>query len=175
MVGSPQQRGLLPGVGYAQAWEWFREAVVAAASVAGAEDFTLCIEPLAPKACNTFLFTAAEAVKMAQEINLPNVGVILDCYSGVDMEIDLPASLRATGPWLRHVHLNDDNGRAPGCGSTDFRPLMDALQDMHYEGYGSIEVFDFSLDPVEHAMQGLRTIHDALEKKVSDTIFRSEK
>jgi sugar phosphate isomerase/epimerase len=169
VVGSPQQRSLLPGangvhVSYAQAWEWFREALVAAASVPGAERFTLCIEPLAPKTDNTFLFTAAEAVRMAREIALPNVGVILDCYSAVDMEIDVPCALKATGKWLRHVHLNDDNGRAPGYGSTDFGPIMRALVERGYEEYASIEVFDFSLDPVEQATRGLRTVREALEE-----------
>lgn len=161
VVGSPQQRGLLSGVTYAQAWEWFREALGAAAQTEGAEEFCLCLEPLAPKTGNTFLFTAAEAVRMAREIALPNVGVIIDCYSAVDMEIDLPGALRAVGPWLRHVHLNDDNGRAPGYGSTDFRPILRALREGAYQGYASIEVFDFSLDPVEHALQGLRTIREA--------------
>lgn len=161
VVGSPQQRGLLPGVTYAQAWEWFQEALVTAAQTEGAEQFCLCIEPLAPKTGNTFLFTAAEAVRMAQEIALPNVGVIIDCYSGVDMEIDLAGALKAAGPWLRHVHLNDDNGRAPGYGSTDFRPILRALRERDYPGYVSIEVFDFSLDPVEQAMKGMRTIQEA--------------
>jgi sugar phosphate isomerase/epimerase len=162
VVGSPQQRSLLPGVTYAQAWEWFREALIAAASVEGAEQFTLCIEPLAPKTNNSFLFNAAEAVRLAREINLPNVGVVIDCYSAVDMEIDLPHTLQATGPWLRHVHLNDDNGRAPGYGSTDFGPIMGALVARGYEGYASLEVFDFSIDPVEHARRGLETVREAL-------------
>jgi sugar phosphate isomerase/epimerase len=162
VVGSPQQRGLLPGVTYQEAWERMKEALAAAAQVEGAEGFTLCLEPLAPKTGNTFLFTAAEAVRMAREIGLPNVGVIIDCYSGVEMEIDLPAALKATGRWLRHVHLNDDNGRAPGYGNTDFGPIMRALVERGYEGYASIEVFDFSLDPVDHASKGLRTVREAL-------------
>lgn len=110
----------------------------------------------------------ALAVRLAREVAErrgaapPNVGVILDCYSAVDMELDLPHALLAAGPWLRHVHLNDDNGRAPGYGSTDFTPIMRALMERGYEGYASIEVFDFSLDPLEHARRGLRTVREAL-------------
>ncbi len=162
VVGSPAQRRLLPGVTYEQAWEWLREALVAAAETEGAEEFTLCLEPLAPATNNSLLFTAAEAVAMAREIGRPNVGVIIDCYSGVRMEVDLPAAIRAVGPWLRHVHLNDRNGRAPGFGDTDFVPLMRALLDLGYQGYASIEVFDFSLDPVEHATRGLAAMQEAL-------------
>ncbi|HEY3397803.1 MAG TPA: sugar phosphate isomerase/epimerase family protein [Armatimonadota bacterium] len=162
VLGSPLQRSLLPGVSYAQAWEWFAEGVATAAAVPGGEQFTLCIEPLAPKTQNTFLFTAAEAVRMARKIGRPNVKITVDFYSAVDMEIDVPATLRAVGDYLGHVHLNDHNGRAPGYGETDFGPLMQTLVEMGYEGYASIEVFDFSLDPVEHARRGLETVREAL-------------
>lgn len=161
VVGSPLQRNLQPGVSYAQAWAWMQEALVAAAMVEGAQEFTLCIEPLAPVTHNSFLFTAAEAVQMAREIALPNVGIILDCYSAVRMELDLPATIRAAAPWLRHFHLNDHNGRAPGYGETDFRPILAALEAIDYPGYASIEVFDFSLDPIAHATQGRRTVEQA--------------
>ncbi len=162
VVGSPQQRGLLPGVTYAQAWEWFGEAIAYAADTEGAGGFTLCLEPLAPKTQNTFLFTAAEAVRLAEEIARPNVGVILDCYSAVEMEIDFPAAIRAAAPVLRHFHLNDRSGRAPGYGETDFLPIVRALREIGYAGYASIEVFDFSLDPIEHARRGIETVRAAL-------------
>ena len=162
IVGSPLQRGLLAGVTYAQAWEWFGEAIAFAADTEGAEGFTLCLEPLAPKTQNTFLFTAAEAARLAGEIARPNVGVILDCYSAVEMEIDFPAALRAAAPVLRHFHLNDRSGRAPGYGETDFVPIMRALRDIAYAGYASIEVFDFSPDPIEHARRGIETVRAAL-------------
>lgn len=162
VVGSPLQRGLCPGVTYAQAWEWFAEAMVACADLPGAEKFKLCLEPLAPKTQNTLLFTAAEAVRMAEEIGRDNVAVILDCYSAVDMEIDFPAAIRATGERLGHFHLNDHNGRAPGYGSTDFTPILGALEEIGYEGYADIEVFDFTLDPEAQARRGLETTQQAL-------------
>jgi sugar phosphate isomerase/epimerase len=163
VVGSPAQRSLLPEVSYAQAWEWFRQGLSEAASLPEGANFTFCLEPLAPKTGNSFLFTAGEAVRMAREIARPNVGIVIDCYSAVDMEIDVPGALQAAGPWLRHVHLNDDNGRAPGYGVTDFGPIMGALKERAYEGYVSIEVFDFTLDPVEQAGKGLETVRRALE------------
>jgi sugar phosphate isomerase/epimerase len=169
VVGSPLQRGLLPGVSYGEAWEHFREAMAAAAQVEGAEHFTICLEPLAPSTQNSFLFTAAEALQLAREINLPNVQVILDCYSGVQMEVDFPAALRAVCGCLGHFHLNDHNGRAPGYGETDFVPIMRALHDIHYQGYASIEVFDFSPDPVEQATRGLRTVDEALAAGLAES------
>jgi sugar phosphate isomerase/epimerase len=163
VVGSPVQRAIQEGVTYEQAWQWFKEAMTAAAQTPGAEAFRICIEPLAAATRNNFIHKAAEARKMAQEINLPNVGVIIDTYSGSQEEDDLPAAIRETADLLYHYHCNDLNMRAPGWGDTDFVPIMQALLDINYRHYCSIEVFDFELDPYEHAKVGLETLKSARE------------
>ena len=162
VVGSPQQRAVAPGVSYTQAWAWFKEAMVACAELPGATDFTICVEPLCPETGNNFILHAAEARRMIQEINRPNVRVILDTYSSTHGEADFPAEIRATGALLRHFHCNDYNGRAPGWGETDFVPIMRALLDIGYEGYCSIEVFDSEPEPREHAARGLASLRQAL-------------
>jgi len=162
VVGSPAQRARKEGVTYHEAWEWFKEAMIACANVDGAEDFRICIEPLAPSTNNNFLFNHHEVIQMCREINLPNVGVILDTYSGLQTESDLPAAIRQTGDLLLHYHCNDLNQRAPGWGDVDFRPFMKALLDINYQHYASIEVFDFKPDPYEHAHWGLQTLKQAI-------------
>ena len=162
VVGSPKQRAILDGVTPAQAWDWFKEAMTAAGEAGAAADFKVCLEPLAAATGNNFLYRAEEACRMAAEINLPNVGVILDTYSGSQEEADLPAAIRASAPYLFHYHCNDVNKRAPGFGDTDFVPLMRALLDINYQRYCSIEVFDFSLDAVEHCRGGLQALQQAL-------------
>ena len=162
VVGSPQQRSLKPGVTYEQAWEWFQEAIIACAEVSGAEQFTTCLEPLAPETQNNFIIHAGEARQMVREIGRPNVKVILDTYSGTHVEDDFPAEIRETGALLGHFHCNDYNKRAPGWGDTDFVPIMRALLDIQYQGYCSIEVFDFEPEPKEHAARGLATLKQAL-------------
>ncbi len=164
VVGSPQQRNVKPGVSYEQAWEWFKQAMIACAEVPGAENFAICIEPLAPATDNNFIIRADEARRMAGEIDLPNVKVILDCYSGTQVEEDFPAEIRKTGSMLGHFHCNDNNMRAPGWGETDFVPIIRALLDIGYTGYCSIEVFDFEPDPIEHASRGLAALKQALEQ-----------
>jgi D-psicose/D-tagatose/L-ribulose 3-epimerase len=162
VVGSPAQRARQEGLTYHDCWEWFKQAMAACATLPGAEGFQVCIEPLAPSTNNNFLFNHLEVVKMCREINLPNVGVILDTYSGLQTESYLPEAIRETGDLLRHYHCNDLNQRAPGWGDVDFRPIMRALLDIDYQGYCSIEVFDFEPDPVEHARIGLETLKQAL-------------
>lgn len=164
VVGSPAQRAvkIQQGVTYQQAWGWFREAMIASAKVPGAESYRVAIEPLAPGTNNNFLFNHLEAMKMCREINLPNVGVTLDTYSGLQTESDLPEAIRETGELLFHYHCNDLNRRAPGLGDVDFRPIMQALVDINYQHYVSIEAFDFEPDPLEQCRVGLATLKEAL-------------
>jgi sugar phosphate isomerase/epimerase len=45
---------------------------------------------------------------------------------------------------LAHFHANDAQGRAPSTGETDFQAIAAALHEIEYEGYVSVEVFDYS-------------------------------
>lgn len=161
VIGSPKQRNILPGVDPHDAWTWFAEAMREAASVPGAETFQICIEPLLSESTN-FITKAAEAREMVDCVGLPNVGVILDVNSMSHEEEDLPAAIRATKGYLRHFHANDPCQRGPGWGEVDFRPILRALLDIGYEGYVSVEVFDFTPDPLEHATSSLRYLRETL-------------
>ena len=163
VVGSPKQRSISPGVSPEEARAWFAHAMAEAAQVPGAESFQVCIEPLLSDSTN-MITTAAEAREMADRVNLPNVGVILDVNSMSHEEDDLPAAIRATRDHLRHFHANDPCQRGPGWGDVDFRPILRALLDIGYQGYASVEVFDFSLDPIEHAGKSLEYLRDTLEQ-----------
>lgn len=164
VVGSPKQRDIREGVNYEDAWAWFK-ATMRRCGEAGAEtDFKVCIEPLAAVTQNNFLRQAHEVLRMSAEIGLPNVGVILDTYSGLKEERDLPEAIRASKGYLFHYHCNDDNGHAPGFGDTDFVGPMAALLDIEFERFASIEVFRFDVPAVEQAQTGLKTLMEAVER-----------
>jgi sugar phosphate isomerase/epimerase len=162
VVGSPQQRDIREGVKYEDAWVWFREAMARCGQVGLEADFKVCIEPLAGATKNNFLFRGHEVLRMVEEIDMPNVGIILDTYSGVKEETDLPAAIRDAGNRLFHYHCNDDSGYAPGIGDTDFVPVMEALTDIGFDRYASIEVFKSDRPAMEQAEIGLKTLKSAL-------------
>ncbi len=164
VVGSPLQRAVLDDVSYAEAWQWFSEAMAAAGQAGADADFKVCIEPLAPATDNNFILKTFEAVKMAREIGMPNVGVIIDTYSGTKTEEDLPGAIRHAADLLFHYHCNDINKRAPGFGRVDFVPIFRALLDIDFKGFCSIEVFDFSIDAREHAGKGLEHLRRCLDQ-----------
>lgn len=164
VVGSPQQRDIREGVTFDQAWKWFRQAMRRCGEVGHTLDFKTCIEPLAKETNNNFIMRGYEAARMVHEIDLPSVGLILDTYSGVKEERDLPATIREFGDILCHYHCNDHSGYAPGIGDTDFVPVMKALDDVGFERFASIEVFEMDRPATEQAEVGLKTLKDALDQ-----------
>jgi len=76
----------------------------------------------------------------------------------------LEALLRALDSgYLRHIHVNDANGRGPGFGETAFVPILKSLIKHNYEGYISVEVFDFSPDPETVASRSIGYLRGILE------------
>ena len=67
------------------------------------------------------------------------------------------------GKAMRHVHVNDPNLRGPGFGELKFASILQALKDRHYEGYVSIEVFNFKPDPQTIASRSIGYLKGVLE------------
>jgi sugar phosphate isomerase/epimerase len=120
---------------------------------------TLCMESLPGPEAN-LVVTAAEAAQMVAEVDHPSFRLMLDVKSMVG-EGSVPAEvIREFHPLLRHVHANDANRRGPGFGDTDFRPIAAALRECGYNGYVSVEVFDYSPDPETIANQSIRYLKE---------------
>jgi len=146
VLGSPKQRNVLDGQTYAATWERTKTVFWTCARAAEERGVTLCIEPLGRGEAN-FIYTAQEAIRMAQEVNSPNFKIILDVKAMSDEGRPLPEIIRSAKAWVGHFHANDANRRGPGFGDTDFAPIFAALKDIRYAGYVSVEVFDFKPDP----------------------------
>jgi sugar phosphate isomerase/epimerase len=163
--GSPQQRNVKEDWDPANTWQRARETFQICAEAAQSRDVFYCLEALTTVDTN-FINTIDEALRMVTEIDHPNFQTMLDCrsiHAGAGSE--LPAVLRralATGK-LRHVHVNDPNGRGPGFGDLQFAPLLKVLHETDYPGYISVEVFDFAPDPQTIAGRSLGYLHGILE------------
>ena len=147
--GSPQQRNIMEKWDPHESWKLARETFQICAEAAGSRDVFYCIEALTTADTN-FINTIDEALKMVDEIDHPNFQTMLDCRSiHASAKAELPRVLQAaleTGK-LKHVHVNDPNGRGPGFGNLQFTTLLKILSDADYQGYISVEVFDFAPDP----------------------------
>jgi sugar phosphate isomerase/epimerase len=71
------------------------------------------------------------------------------------LEEDRATLIRKYGKYLRHYHANDTNFHGPGWGEVDFAPIFDALRDINYDRYVSVEVFRFEAGPEAIAQKSL--------------------
>jgi sugar phosphate isomerase/epimerase len=143
VLGSPQQRNLLPGVTKPQAMQYAADILTATLPVLEECDVTIAVEPLGP-AEGDFLLTAAEGRELVNLVGSPNVRLHLDCKA-MASELQPPADIiRANRDILAHFHANDPNRQGPGMGELDFVPIFQALKDIDWRGWVSVEVFDYT-------------------------------
>ncbi len=143
VFGSPQQRNLLEGVSREQGTKFATEVLRGAMPELARLGVVLALEPLSPRATN-FMTTAAEAVELAKTVDSENCRLLLDCKAMQTEQKPIPELIRKYGSWLEHFHANDPNLRGPGMGDMDFTPVFQALRDIRFGGWVSVEVFDFS-------------------------------
>lgn len=161
IFGSPQQRNILPGVTPEQAFDFAAEVVATALPVLEETGVTLCMEPLGPAEGN-FLNTAAEAVRLIEKIGHPNCRLILDCKAMSSEAVPIPELIRRHAPRLAHFHANDPNRQGPGFGQLDFVPILAALGEVGYQGWVSVEVFDYSPGIERLARESIENLRGAL-------------
>lgn len=154
VVGSPKQRSVVEGLTYQQAWDLAKQTLGAVTRVAEQHGVTLCLEPLGLEETD-FINTADEAVKFIEEIDSPNFRLLLDVKAMATEGRPIPDIIQSHARHLRHFHANDASRRGPGMGSTDFAPIAEALRDIGYEGYISVEVFEFDPGPEVIASESL--------------------
>ena len=143
VIGSPKCRNLVPGLSYEQAWANAVELFRSVLDRAGERGVNLCIEPLARTETN-FIVTVAEGVKLCKALNHPNFKVHIDVKAMCDEGKPLDECIRDGRGYVGHLHVNDANRNGPGWGDTDYAPVGRGLQDIGYDDYASVEVFDFS-------------------------------
>ena len=156
-VGGAKQRNLLPGVTHEQAWGYLTDAFHQILDLAEERQVVLCMEPLSHRLTD-FVTTAAEAVRLVEQIEHPHLKMMLDVRSASDDELPIPDLVRESAPYLAHFHANDDNARGPGMGSSDYAGIAAALRKIGYDGYLSVEAFDFRPDAQTLARQSLTTL-----------------
>lgn len=167
VLGSPAQRRL-PNGNPVLAADRLHDVLMPAVREAERHGITICLEPLpAPEA--DFLLTLAEARDLVECFAHPNVQTIFDVKSASSEGKPFAELIEEFAPIIAHVHANDANRRGPGFGATDFTSILSTLNKIRYQGYVSVEVFDYSPDPVTIARDSL-----AYLKRIEAAISQGE-
>jgi sugar phosphate isomerase/epimerase len=146
VVGSPKQRNIMDGVTPQQAWDWAAEVFRPAVKRAEQRGVIICFEPLAPSETN-FINTAADGIKFIQQFNSPAMKIIIDVKAMCSEAKPIPQIIKESWPHFAYFHANDKNLKGPGFGDVDFKPIAAALKEVGYNGYVSVEVFNFDEGP----------------------------
>ncbi len=163
VFGSPKQRGTTLGSTVAEAKRRFAEGLAELAPHAENRGVTLLVEALPADQCDV-VQTLAEAAEIVREVGHPAIQTMFDTHNAVD-EREAPAQLlERYAPEIRHVHVNELDGRYAGSGNYDFRLVLGTLERMGYGGWVSSEVFDFQPDPVTIANETIHYLQSIYEE-----------
>jgi D-psicose/D-tagatose/L-ribulose 3-epimerase len=150
--------GYLPGRRRTEdEWKWAVEGYQGIAPVLEEYDVTVAIEPL-NRFETYFLNTAEDAVKLCDEIGHPNVGILFDTFHANIEEKDVALAYRAVARHLKHVHTCENDRGTPGTGHVDWPGVFQALSEIGYDGWLTIESFGFSLGELSAAASIWRDI-----------------
>lgn len=83
--------------------------------------------------------TAKETVDFLEANDLPNIYVHLDTFHMNIDETDSVKAIKSCGNKLGYFHLADNTRTYPGTGTIDFESILNALEDVKYDGYLSVE------------------------------------
>jgi sugar phosphate isomerase/epimerase len=169
VLGSPQQRNLLPGVGYNDAEAYAAEVLTAAMPTCQKLGVTIALEPLGP-AEGDFMLTAEAGIRLAKLVDSPNCRLHLDVKAMESEKDPISIVIEKSKDWIAHFHANDPNLLGPGMGDVEYGEIFQTLHDINYEGWVSVEVFKYEPSPLEIArvsIEYMQKINGAVKRENS--------
>ena len=166
VFGSPKQRSSNGELSPQECVKFFAEGLANAAPRAQACGATLLLEALSPSQTDV-VTSLAEAVAIVEQIGSPAVQTMFDVHNAIDESDPHSELLRRFMPYIRHVHVNEMDGREPGMGDYPFDTLLATLNELNYSGWVSLEAFDFTRDSYDVASRAISHLQAALPADVA--------
>ena len=163
IFGSPQQRSTTGGSTREEATKRYVDGLAAEAPHAEARAVTILMEAL-PRAQADVLLSLDEAAGYVKQIGSVAIQTMFDSHNAVDEVEPHAVLIDRHFDVIRHVHVNELDGRYPGTGDYDFVPVFEVLQNRGYDGWISLEVFDFSPGAEKIANDSLRYLEDQIAR-----------
>jgi D-psicose/D-tagatose/L-ribulose 3-epimerase len=149
--------------------EWKRsvEVLQTVAEYAAKREISLSFEFL-----NRFeiylLNCAADTARYVDDIGAPNVGVHYDTFHAHIEEKDAAAAIRTGGERVNHVHISENDRGTPGVGQVRWAESFDALREIGYDGWLTIEAFGALLPSLAAATKIWRPMFESEEQLARD-------
>jgi D-psicose/D-tagatose/L-ribulose 3-epimerase len=122
-------------------WERGVKSLREVAKTAEAQGITLALEPL-NRFETDFMNLSEQAVRMAEDVGSPAVGILLDTFHMGIEEKNQGTAIRRAGKHLKHFHTCENDRGTPGTGQVPWTEVRDALKDIGYDRTVAIEGFN---------------------------------
>jgi sugar phosphate isomerase/epimerase len=126
-----------PGMDKEKAEKYFVQSMVECLDYKPKVTFTL--EPINRYETNLYNDTRS-AMEVIDKIGRPNLKMLIDTFHMNIEEKDIIESILHAKGYVSHVHFADSNRWPPGCGHIDFAEILDALEEIGYQGAVSAEI-----------------------------------
>ena len=125
------------GTKKSDAWHWAVEGISKVAEYAKQNGVTLVLEPTATD--SNLVESCDDAINIMNDTKMDNVKLMFDT-THVLYRNEVPVDYIYTmGKDLKHIHIADYERKSPGTNGCDFQGIMQALKDMNYDGYVTME------------------------------------
>lgn len=150
------------GMSQTDGWAHSLNCLLQVAAYANTAGIQIAIEPTT--ADTNLIDSAADAQRMMNECNAPNVGLMFDtCHVAYEGQ-SLPSYVTAMGDKLLHIHAADTGRTAIGKGNMDWNILLQSLADHRYKGVFTVETGfgNRNIDPIGVARSSLSYLREQL-------------
>jgi sugar phosphate isomerase/epimerase len=163
VFGSPYQRASTGGLSRAEATRHYVDGLAGVAPHALERGVTILVEALPVQQCDV-VTSLEEAAAIVRQLNVPSIQTMFDVHNAINETEPHAVLVDRYFDLIRHVHLNELDGKHPGAGDYDFFPVIAALARRGYTGWLSAEVFDFSPGAEKIAQDSLRYMESVIAR-----------
>ena len=163
VFGSPKQRATSGGLTREQATRNYIDGLAAVAPHAESRGVRVLVEALPIGQCDV-VQTLEEAAAIVREIGSPAVQTMFDVHNAIDEAEPHAVLVDRYFDVIRHVHVNELDGRHCGTGDYDFGPVFEVLRRRNYQGWVSLEAFDFTPGAETLANESLRYLENQIRQ-----------
>jgi len=163
VFGSPYQRGSTGGLSAAEATRNYVEGLAGVAPHALARGVKILVEALPVQQCDV-VTSLEQAAGIVRQLDTPSIRTMFDAHNAINETEPHAVLVDRYFNLIRHVHLNEMDGRHPGTGDYDFQPLFETLARRDYSGWVSLEAFDFTPGAEKIANDSLRYLESVIAR-----------
>ena len=141
----------------------------AVAEHAGSVDVILGVECL--NRFETYLLNShSDSARFAREVDHPNCRVMYDTFHANIEEKSVTEAIKSCSDVLAHVHISENDRSTPGAGDIRWEETFDALKEVNYDQWLTVEAFGLALPEIAAATKIWRRMYESEEQLARDAL-----